>query len=433
MRIAVIGAGISGLSCSYFLNQRHDVWLFEAKSRLGGHSHTQHVNIGGAEIAVDTGFIVYNERNYPDLVKLLTQLGVETQSSDMSFGASIDNGAFEYCGSSPSALFAQRKNLLNPRFVRMLADIVRFNKAGTRYLLHATVPRLTLGEFLDRHRFGSYFRRYYLLPMGAAIWSMPVADMLEFPASTFLKFFHNHGLLTVNGHPLWRTLKHRSQDYVGRISASLNQPVISGDPVKSIAKLDGQLTVRLQSGWMERFDHIVLAAHADASREILDKNFVLQRGYLKHFRFQTNDAVLHSDPALMPKHKRAWASWNYLCQNGQSEEPRVSLTYWMNKLQAIDHRYPLFVTLNPVEQPRGELVHHRMSYDHPVFDQAAIDAQQLLSGIQGQDGIWLAGAWLGYGFHEDGARSGLDVAAALGAPPQWQAERAALPLARQVA
>lgn len=424
-RIAVVGSGISGLSCAYALNSAHDVTVIEAADRLGGHAHTQSAMVNGQEIEVDTGFIVYNERNYPDIIRFFSELDIETIESDMSFGASVDDGRLEYCGSSASALLAQPSNVLKPRFVRMLSDILRFNRLGTVALDDDLATELTLGEFLERHRFSNYFRQCYLLPMGAAIWSMPIKDMMAFPAATFLRFFHNHGLLTVNDHPIWRTLRQRSAGYVGKVAAALARAPIIGDAVAQIELGRSAKIVRLTSGRTIDCDHVVLAGHADQSLAVLAPNFAVQRQFLRHFRFQPNDAVLHSDPKLMPKRRRAWASWNYFSNAIDESEPRVSLTYWMNKLQSIDPNCPLFVTLNPTRQPDEKFVHNRMVYEHPVFDAAAIKAQGQLDRVQGRDGIWLAGAWLGYGFHEDGARSGFDVAAALGAPVRWQSERRA--------
>lgn len=423
MRVGVVGAGIAGLSCAYALNARHEVVLIEAADRLGGHAHTQIAHVNGREISIDTGFIVYNDRNYPDLIRLFDELGVATLASDMSFAASVDDGRLEYCGSSPTALFAQPSNLLKLAFWGMLRDILTFNRVGSLALANDDLADMALGQFLDLHRFGRYFRDCYLLPMGAAIWSMPVDDMLTFPATTFLRFFDNHGLLTVSGHPQWRTLRQRSADYVKRIAAQLKIAPMVGDGALLIKRHGEQIEVTFQSGRVEAFDQIVLAAHADQSLALLDEGFIKQRDYLACFRFQANDAVLHSDPALMPNRRRAWASWNYLTSRDAAGDRRVSLTYWMNKLQSIDEADPLFVTLNPIHQPAEQHVHHRMVYDHPVFDATAVAAQARLGEVQGQDRIWLAGAWLGYGFHEDGARSGLDVAAALGAPISWQAER----------
>lgn len=423
MRIAVIGAGISGLSCAYWLDRRHDVQLFEAQSRIGGHSHTHDVTIDGETVAVDTGFIVYNERNYPDLIRFLAHLDVPTIESDMSFAASIDCGRFEYCGSNLASMFAQPSNLFRPSFVRMLVDIARFNRLGRTALDNGTAEGLSLGEFLDRHNFGANLRYAYVLPMGAAIWSTPLAAMMDYPAATFLRFFDNHGLLTVNDHPQWRTLTHRSRDYVQRVCKSLRRPVHAGDPVAEVTRDAGALTVQTASGRGERFDQVVMAAHADESLAALTAASPEQADFLSCFRFQENDAILHTDAALMPKRRRAWASWNYLSDGDGRRASHVSLTYWMNQLQSIQTSKPLLVTLNPSTPPEPETVLQRMRYSHPIFDDRAVQAQSRLASVQGQGGIWFAGAWLGYGFHEDGLRSGLDVAAALDAPCDWQADR----------
>jgi len=400
------------------------VQLFEAQSRIGGHSHTHDVTIDGETIAVDTGFIVYNERNYPDLVRYLAHLDVPTIASDMSFAASIDGGRLEYCGSNLAGLFAQPSNLFRPSFARMLVDIARFNRLGRAALADGNACDLTLGEFLDKHKFCDSLRYAYVLPMGAAIWSTPLAAMMDYPAATFLRFFDNHGLLTVNDHPRWRTLAHRSRDYVKRICDSLRRPVRAGDPVRRVGRDAGGLTVATASGRIERYDQVVMAAHADESLAVLEAASPEQAEFLGSFRFQENEAILHRDASLMPKRRRAWASWNYLAEGDARRARHVSLTYWMNQLQSIDHRRQLFVTLNPSRPPAPDSVLQRMRYSHPIFDDRAVRAQSRLAAVQGCGGIWFAGAWLGYGFHEDGLRSGLDVAAALGAPCDWQQQRA---------
>ena len=420
MRIGIVGSGIAGLSAAWLLNHRHEITLFEKDRRLGGHSNTVRATVQGEPVDVDTGFIVYNERNYPELTAFLDHLKVVTAPSSMSFSASIGGGELEYCGSSPLALFAQKRNLLRPGFYRMLFDIVRFNRLGTAHLGIADRSDWTLGRFLDSHRFGSAFRGAYLLPMAAAIWSCPTATMLHFPATSFLRFFANHGLLTVNDQPKWRTLEHRSRDYVERLRASFAPQVRESAPVIAVRRRPGRVEVVDGRGRQFGFDAVVMAAHADQTAAVLLDADEEERRLLGAFRFQANRAVLHSDPSLMPKRRSAWAAWNYAATGLLEPGDRVAVTYWMNRLQNIDERWPLFVSMNPITEPDPALVHSEHSYDHPVFDTEALAAQTKMGGIQGRGGIYYAGAWLGHGFHEDGLRSGLEVAARLGVRAPWK-------------
>jgi predicted NAD/FAD-binding protein len=420
VHIGIVGSGISGLSAAWLLSRRHNVTVFEKDGRLGGHSNTVRATVQGETIDVDTGFIVYNERNYPELTAFLDHLKVATAPSAMSFSASIGNGELEYCGSSPLGLFAQRRNLLRPAFYRMLADIVRFNRLGSAHLDIVDRGDWTLGRFLDSHGFGSAFRGAYLLPMAAAIWSCPTATMLHFPASSFLRFFANHGLLTVNDQPKWRTLEHRSKDYVDRLRASFAPRVRESAPVIAVHRRPGGVEVVDGRGGQFRFDAVVMAAHADQTAAVLLDADDEERRLLGAFRFQANRAVLHSDQRLMPRRRGAWAAWNYAATGLLEPGDRVSVTYWMNRLQNIDERWPLFVSMNPITEPDPSLVHSEHSYDHPIFDAEALAAQARMSAIQGRGGVYYAGAWLGHGFHEDGLRSGLEVAARLGVRAPWK-------------
>ena len=420
MHIGIVGSGISGLSAAWLLSRLHNVTVFEKDRRLGGHSNTVRVAGHGKTIDVDTGFIVYNERNYPELTALLDHLKVATAPSAMSFSASIGDGELEYCGSSPLALFAQKRNLLRPAFYRMLGDIARFNRLGTAHLDKAGRSDWTLGRFLDNHGFGSAFRGAYLLPMAAAIWSCPTATMLNFPATSFLRFFANHGLLTVADQPKWRTLEHRSRDYVERLRASFAAQVRSSAPVIAVRRQPGGVEVVDGRGGQFRFDAVVMAAHADQTAAVLLDADEEERQLLGAFRFQANRAVLHSDPSLMPKRRGAWAAWNYAASGLLEPGDRVAVTYWMNRLQNIDERWPLFVSMNPITEPDPALVHSEHSYEHPIFDAEALAAQTKMDAIQGRGGVYYAGAWLGHGFHEDGLRSGLEVAARLGVRAPWK-------------
>jgi predicted NAD/FAD-binding protein len=420
LHIGVVGTGIAGLSAAWLLSRRYRVTVFEKEPRLGGHSNTVAARVGGELVDVDTGFIVYNERNYPELTAFFEHLEIATEPSSMSFSASIDGGRLEYCGASLGALFAQKRNLLRPGFYRMLADIMRFNKLGLAHLEAAERKDWTLGRFIDEHAFGQAFTGAYLLPMAAAIWSCPTATMLHFPATSFLRFFANHGLLTVADQPAWRTLTHRSKDYVATIRRQLEPNVRTAAPVVAVERVPGGVEVVDGRGGQFRFDAVVMAGHADQTAAVLLDADDEERRLLGAFQFQPNRAVLHSDPSLMPKRRAAWAAWNYTAGSLLEPGARVAVTYWMNRLQNIDERLPLFVSMNPIEEPDPALVHGEFAYDHPVFDAAAIAAQAEMPRIQGRGGIHYAGAWLGYGFHEDGLRSGLEAAARLGVRAPWK-------------
>jgi predicted NAD/FAD-binding protein len=425
MRIAVIGAGISGLGAAWTLRTRHRVTLYEGAPRLGGHSNTVDAVIGGRSLPVDTGFIVYNETNYPNLVQLFRALDVATQPSDMSFAVSIGDGALEYSGTDIAGLVAQKRNLARPRFWRMVADILRFYREARRALRdEALDPELTLGQFLARGRYGDGFLYDHLLPMGAAIWSAPCSEMLGFPLLSFVRFFENHGLLRLDERPRWRTVSGGSRRYVARIAHALGPHAIRHAAATALRRLPSGVEVQDSDGETRLYDQVVLACHADQALRLLSDADADERRILGGFRFQPNRAVLHRDPRLMPRRRRVWASWNYLAPDpeaARAEGPggAVAVTYWMNRLQGLDPTIPLFVTLNPPVEPRLELVHAEFDYDHPVYDGATLRAQAELPALQGTRRLWFAGAWLGYGFHEDGLRSGLAVARALGAEPPW--------------
>ncbi len=419
MRIAVIGSGIAGLSSAWLLDDTHHLVLYEASPRLGGHSHTVDAKVGDRRIAVDTGFIVYNERNYPNLVRLFAHLGVATEPSNMSFGISQGGGAFEYASTRWDALFAQRRRLLDPRHWALLADIPRFNKAATTFLSEVQ-PDLPLGEWLAAQGFGRRLAPRYVLPMAAAIWSAPMRAVAGFSARSFLTFFARHGLLTIADQPAWRTVTGGSRRYVERLAAALRGEVRRGTPVAAVRRTPGGVVVTDAAGHDDRFDAVVLAAHADQSRAMLIDRASDEDALIARFPYQPNRAILHSDPALMPKRQRGWASWNFITGDVADPDMPVSVTYWMNLLQNIDRSAPLFVSLNPLEEPRDELVHASFDYAHPMFDTATVDAQKDLAAIQGRGGVWYAGAWCGYGFHEDGLTSALTVAEqGFGIRPPW--------------
>ncbi len=415
MRIAVIGSGISGLGCAHALRNDAHVTLYEAEPRLGGHTNTVDVTLDGMTFPVDTGFLVYNERTYPNLIRLFSELGVPTAKSDMSFAVSVLHGRrrIEWSGTDLNGVFAQRRNLASPRFLTMLRDILRFNAQATRLASgqEATDPTLSLGEFLDVHRYGAPFRQWYLLPMAAAIWSCPIETMLAYPVTTFVRFCHNHGLLQVNNRPQWFTVRGGARQYVRRIAAGLHE-VRTADPVIDVRRdaASRRVIVRSRSGSV-LFDHVVMACHSDQAQRLLVDADSSERGVIGNVGYQPNRAVLHTDARLMPVLRRVWSSWNYISDGAPT--PSVSVTYLLNKLQPLPFKTPLLLSLNPTTEPQADSVIAEFNYTHPVFDRKAIEAQQRLPGVQGRRNVWFAGAWTGYGFHEDGLKSGLAVSAAL--------------------
>jgi predicted NAD/FAD-binding protein len=420
LKIAIVGAGISGLGCAHVLAREHAVTLYEAEPRLGGHTNTVDVTLDGLTHPVDTGFLVYNERTYPNLIRLFAELGVPTAKSDMSFSVSVPMGAggsgrrLEWAGASLDTVFAQRRNLLSPPFLSMLGDLLRFNRQATAVAQgRMTCGDLTLGQFLDRNRYGTPFRRWYLLPMAGAIWSCPLETMLAYPAATFIRFCHNHGLLQVNNRPQWFTVAGGARQYVQRIAAGLAD-VRVGEPVLEVTRqaAGSKVAVRSRSG-VESYDHVVLASHSDQSRRLLSDADANELGVIGSVGYQRNRAILHTDARLMPQSLECWSAWNYLSSGGA--EPDVAVTYLLNKLQPLPFSTPVFVSLNPLIEPRADQVIAEFDYAHPVFDSAAIRAQKRLPEVQGRRHVWFAGAWTGYGFHEDGLKSGLAVAEAIGA------------------
>ena len=419
MRIAVIGSGISGLSTAWLLAGDHDVTVFERNPRLGGHSNTLEIDHGGQRIAVDTGFIVYNEATYPNLISLFAHLGVPTETSDMSFSVSVAGGALEYEGSLRGAA-AQPINLLKPWYWAMWRDIVKFYKTAPTALDDDATADLSLGAYLEREGYGAAFRVHHLLPMAAAIWSCPMETMLAFPVRSFVRFFVNHGLFNLTNRPAWHTVTGGSRVYVETLAQALEGKIRLDNAVQSVERLDTGVLVTDKAGERTLFDHVVIASHGDEALAMLDDPTDQERNLLSAFTYQTNTAVLHRDPSQMPRRRRAWASWNYLARDASGLDQAVSLTYWMNRLQNIDQRHPLFVTMNPLQAPDPKLVFETLSYEHPVFDQAAITAQDGLATIQGRNRTWFCGSYCGYGFHEDGLKAGIAVARALGAKIPWE-------------
>jgi predicted NAD/FAD-binding protein len=421
MKIAIVGSGIAGLSCAWLLNKTHDITVYEVDRRIGGHSNTVPLPTTNGDVPVDTGFIVYNERNYPNLTALFDHLGVQSKASSMSFGVSLDGGRFEYSGSEAyGTLFAQKRNLLRPKFHRMLADIIRFNASADRFLGQSSESdRLTIGSFLTRGRYSESFCNQYLLPMSAAIWSANLERIREFPATSFLQFFKNHGLITLNDRPEWRTVVGGSIAYVEKLSASFKDRIKIGVGVRKLLRDCDGVMIERSDGLSKHYDAVVMACHADEALALIDTPSKAEHAILTAFDYQTNKVVLHSDPRLMPKRRAVWSSWNYLSDGSQTREAKVSITYWMNHLQRLDCDRLALVSLNPLREPAEEDLVATMSYDHPMFDQKALKAQDRLSEIQGRDRLWFAGAHWGFGFHEDGLLSGLKVAAAFGVMPPW--------------
>lgn len=421
MKIAVVGSGIAGLSCAYRLAQSgHAVSLFEANDYFGGHTHTVDVTLDGHRFGVDTGFLVFNHRTYPNLVKLFAELDIDTVATDMSFSVKMPlhaNGdrLLEWAGSNLDTVFAQRRNLVNPRFLRMLRDILRFNKQATA-LAESADDRgwnMSLGAFLDRHHYSDAFRNWYLLPMAGCIWSCPTGQMLEFPIATFVRFCHNHGLLQVENRPQWHTVTGGARHYVVKMLAAIDHKYLNA-PVRSVLRtvIGGKRQVAVDSiNGAQLYDHVVMACHSDQSLALLQDLRDNERDVLAAVRYQPNRAVLHTDAALLPRSRKAWSAWNYQSRSGA--EPDVCVHYLINKLQPLPTDTPVIVSLNPIEAPRAASIIAAFDYAHPVFDAGAIAAQQALSLIQGERNTWFAGAWTGYGFHEDGLKSGLAVAQAI--------------------
>lgn len=416
MKIAVIGSGISGLGAAYILSQQHEITLYEKNDYIGGHSRTIDVHSDSKKVPVDTGFIVFNERNYPHLTALFKHLDVPVVKSSMSFGVSINNGWLEYAS---SGLFGQKRNLLRPQFWRMLCDILRFNRTAARYI--DTPDTYSMEQALQDMRLGDWFRRYYLQAMGAAIWSCSVQTILRYPAKSFLRFFQNHGLLTVNDQPQWQSVLGGSREYINRlISAMGNKLTIRYNyAVTQVEASSAGVYVTDATGHKAFYDKVVMASAAPQSLAMLSNPTPEQQKILQAFTVQPNSVVVHSDTALMPKQRKCWASWIYLSSQQQDKSESVSLSYWMNNLQQLDTTQPVLVTLNAQHTPAPDLVQDTHQFAHPVFTEQTLAAQNKLPDIQGQNNVYFAGAWQRYGFHEDGLLSAVRVAEKMGIKPQW--------------
>ncbi len=421
LNIAVIGSGISGLSAAWLLSKRHDVTVFEAANRIGGHSNTVTFESAGGPVAVDTGFIVYNEVTYPNLTALFQTLDIPTAASNMSFAVSLDNGAYEYSGGKGLGLFAQKSNIVSPRFWSMMRDLVRFYRNAPRDL--PDMGEISLDDYLSRNSYGRAFRDDHLYPMAAAIWSMPALEVGAYPAANFVKFCRNHGLLELWDRPVWRTVRGGSREYVMRMTRGFVDRIRLATPVQRIKREPQGVELTDGNGGRHFFDHVVIATHADQALLMLADPSLQEKRILGAFRYTRNEAVLHGDVSLMPKRRAAWSSWNYVADT-RDGSTMPAITYWMNRLQPLGTAPPTFVTLNPRRAPKEETVICRETYDHPVFDLNTDRAQKEIWSLQGMRNTWFCGAHFGSGFHEDGIQAGLAVAEDLGGLRRpWQVEQ----------
>ncbi|MFK7993458.1 MAG: NAD(P)/FAD-dependent oxidoreductase [Granulosicoccus sp.] len=432
MHVAVVGSGAAGLAAAWLLAKRHRVTLLEKDERLGGHAHTATVNLPGNDknpaesdkagtVNIDTGFIVYNEPSYPNMVRWFDALGVTTEASDMSFAVSRDNGGFEYAGGPALGLLAQPTLPLRPRFWKMLLDLLRFYRQAPGQIPEDSTQ--TLGEFLNEHRYNDAFVQDHLLPFGAAIWSTSKRKMLDYPAAAFIRFCSNHGLLQVSNRPQWRTVTGGSQQYVKAVEQSLGpDAVVTGFDVKKIHRSEEGVSIFDSSGRQVNADHVVLAAHADQALACLETPTPQESALLSAFKYEDNLAILHTDESYLPKRRRAWCSWNYVERDGDNAS-QVSVSYWMNRLQNLTTADNYIVTLNPSEMPDASRIFRSQMYHHPVFTSESWIAQQKLWSLQGLQRTWFCGSYFGSGFHEDAVQAGLAVAEQLGALERpWELE-----------
>jgi len=413
VRIGIVGTGIAGLTAAWLLGRRHEIAVFEAEERIGGHTATVDVSIDGERHAVDTGFIVFNDRTYPNFIRLMQELDVASAPTQMSFSVSSDSDEIEYAGTSLDTLLAQRGNVLRPAFWRMVRDILRFNRSAAADLEHGRMdPTMRLGEYLARNGYSREFRDWYLIPMGAAIWSAGTSGMADFPLQFFVRFFRNHGLLTVSEQPQWRTIRGGSREYLAPLSRPFAGAIRTGDPVEIVTRSDEGVSVRTRSGRVERFDELVLACHSDQALALLADPSRAETSVLSAIPYRSNDVVLHTDTRLLPRRRRAWSSWNYRLRPGSGELP--VLTYDMNILQRLESQHTFCVTLNDTAAVDPARVLGRYRYSHPVFTVEGIGAQQRWQEVNGVRHTWFCGAWWANGFHEDGVVSAQRVAAELG-------------------
>jgi len=415
LNIAVIGGGVAGITAAYLLQRRHRVTLYEKNAYIGGHTHTIPIPEGpDAGVPVDTGFIVFNDRTYPLFNRLLERLGVPRQASDMSFSYFCEATGFQYASRNIDSLFAQRRNLFDGGYLQMLLEILRFNRIARRELAAGRLDAVTLGGFLDRFRFSRRFRDQYIIPMAAAIWSSPDADAADFPMATFARFFNNHGLLAVRDQPQWYVVRGGSHAYVQAFVENFQGDLRPDQPVKGIRRSSDAAAVILPDGQTQRYDHVVVAAHADEAYRLLTDPTEDETRLLGPWRYSTNQVVLHTDPGCMPPIRRAWASWNYIREAGAPAKAPVTLTYHMNRLQGLDTRRPYFVTLNPGREIDARQVVARLTYTHPMFTFESLATQPRLARLNHGHRTSYCGSYFGYGFHEDAVRAAVDVAAVFG-------------------
>lgn len=405
MKIGVIGSGVSGLVSALTLQERFEVSLFEKNSKLGGHSNTVTIEQENKKYSVETGFIVLNDKNYPIFTSLLKHLNIGVNNSSMSFSVSVDKGQFEY-SSSYIGLLGQTKNIIDPKYWGMLRDINYFYTNALKDVKDCP-DNETLGQFLKRFNYSNKFIDYHLVPMTASIWSCPTKSILNFPIKSLLVFFENHKLLNIYNRPKWSTVNKGSREYVKKIQSLLKGKIYTNAKVNKISKSKEGIRVHYQDG-IKTFDKVILACHADQSSEILIENFSEEANLLKDFKYQKNTSILHSDINFMPKRKSVWSSWNYITETGNSGN--LSITYWMNELQGINSPKPILLSLNPKILPNPDLIYGQYSYSHPILDNNAINIQKKLSSIQGKNNLWFCGAWTGFGFHEDGVKSAVEIA-----------------------
>ena len=412
LKVAIVGTGISGMAAAWLLSTGHEVTVYERNDRIGGHSNTVDALTPYGAVPVDTGFIVYNENTYPNLMALFTHLGVPSEASEMSLAISLDQGALEYAGDNLATVFAQKRNIVSPRFWSMLRDLYRFYRDAP-----TDIGRLgneaTLGDYLKLGGYGAAFRDDHLLPMAAAIWSTPAKAMLDYPAAAFIRFQENHGLLKLKDRPIWRTVRGGSRSYVEQLTKPYADRVRLNENIVSIRRHADGVKIRTAEGDAATYDHVVMATHADQALSLLSDPTPQECTLLSPFRYSRNLAVLHCDEGLMPRRRSVWSSWNYIGDR-KGDENVVTVSYWMNRLQQLNSKTQMFVTLNPARPPHAGTIFHSEMYEHPLIDAGALAAQRKLWSLQGRNRTWFCGAYFGAGFHEDGLQSGLAVAEQLG-------------------
>ena len=406
MKIAVVGTGIAGNVAAHELSRNHDVTVYEASDYVGGHTNTSDVSIDGHEYAIDTGFIVFNYRTYPQFTRLLNELNVEVEPTNMSFSVKDEGSGLEYNGNTLNSLFAQRSNIFRPSFLRMIRDILRFNREAVKSLEHEDAE-LPLGDYLRKHRYGDEFKNHYIIPMGAAVWSTEATQMQNFPARFFIRFFHNHGLLSVNDRPVWHVIRGGSREYLAPLIRPFADRIRTSTPVRKIRRFPDHVEIYTDNDDRERYDAVFIATHSDTALNIIEQPTGAEKEVLGSIPFQKNEAVLHTDTSLLPKHRLAWAAWNYHIL--KENRDRVALTYNMNILQGIEAPLTFNVTLNNSDAIDPSKIIKRVQYEHPVFTPDSVAAQQRHGEINGTGNTWYCGAWWRNGFHEDGVVSALDA------------------------